>query len=316
LNIIIFVYEYFWVTIYTTEYIMRFISCTGEGCEFQSYGPIIGRIRYMFSLHSIIDLLAILPSYIALILSLGYWVRPGWLSNYPVGNLLPLRLLFLFRLLKAEKYMHGWKFLVRTINNQRYEHAVSFTLIVMFCLIAATLIYIIELLLYVEPETGKRGNPEFSSLLECFYWAVTTTAVGLGHILPETAFGKVLTCVCAFMAITLFQIPASLLTEGFINELSQRKERVERRNKINGKKPAVLVVNMAPDALQRGATKVAQILENENGRLPNIYEAEQNEETPSNKSEKESQYLCFVCPHCRIKSHLPLSINICPIDDR
>lgn len=177
--------EYFSVGVFTIEYLLILLTCTGRNCTYYRSSSIIGRICFVCSLSSVIDLLSIVSAYVSLVLFVHGWIK-GDRSMYAISminKLVSLRLLRILRLLKAEKYIHGIRFITITLQQLRMELLISFFLIFMFVMFSSALIYVVETTMYVDPDTGlRRPNPEFTSLPECIYWTLTTAAIELGPI--------------------------------------------------------------------------------------------------------------------------------------
>jgi voltage-gated potassium channel len=166
---------------------------------------ITGRLRYMSSTMAIIDLLAILPFYLAYL---------------PVDLIVirAIRLFRLFRLLKIARYLKALN-LIQAVVRERKE---QIYLSVMF--IAFLLIVISTLMFYVEHDAQPQV---FSSIPASMWWGIETlTTVGYGDMLPVTPFGRVLGGMIAVLGIGLFALPAGILSSGLTEHLQK-----------NGRKP-------------------------------------------------------------------------------
>ena len=191
-------FEIFSVTIFTVEYLLRVWSCTADP---KFAHPVTGRLRFMGTRLMLLDLVAILPSFV------------------PAG-FLDLRLLRLFRLtrffrvLKLGRYSESLRTLGRVLRAKRSELGVAASAALMLLLIASTLMYFAE----------NAAQPKaFSSIPASMWWAVTTlTTVGYGDVYPITPLGKVLASILAFSAIGLFALPAGILASGFGDEMRKR----------------------------------------------------------------------------------------------
>lgn len=86
--------EWIAVAIFTAEYFIRLIGA-GADAEFANGNAIQTRVRFLFSFYSIIDLLAIVPFYIA------YALPESFMNDYDEF----LRMLRILRLVKLDKYI-------------------------------------------------------------------------------------------------------------------------------------------------------------------------------------------------------------------
>ncbi len=193
------IFELFSVVVFTIEYLLRLWACSSEG-RFQR--PIVGRVKFIFSPVAIIDLLAIAPFYIPMILPI---------------DLRFFRAFRLFRLFKLIRYSTSMQTLVNVIRKSRGELLVVLFAVFILLIIASSLMY------YVERE----AQPEaFSSIPAAMWWGIITlTTVGYGDVYPTTIIGKFLTMLIALMGIGLFALPAGILGSGFVEEIQQRKKK-------------------------------------------------------------------------------------------
>ncbi len=192
--------DVFTLVVFTIEYLIRvWVSIEGESSEDRQ--PIMTRLRYMVTPMALVDLLAILPSYL---LFLGH-------------DLLILRALRLIRVFKLTRYSRSMD-LLSTVLRQEAETIMSamFVLIILI-VISATGIYIVE---------GDIQPKEFGSIPRALWWAtVTLTTVGYGDVVPITGLGRALGVVIVITGIGMAALPAGILASGFTSEISRRRER-------------------------------------------------------------------------------------------
>jgi voltage-gated potassium channel len=163
--------------------------------------------RYARSFFGVIDLLAILPTYLSLLL-------PG--SQYLLVVRL-LRILRIFRLLKLTRYISESGTMVRALNRSRRKILVFLMFMLVLITIFGSLMYLIE-----GPENG------FTSIPMSMYWAVVTVAtVGFGDIAPGTPLGRFVTSVLILIGYGIIAVPTGIYTA----ELAQglREERDNKR---------------------------------------------------------------------------------------
>ena len=194
------VFEIVSVAIFTAEYLVRIWACT----ENPAYAhPVMGRLRFAVQPLVLMDLVAIVPFYIPLLLT------------FDLRFVRSLRLLRVFRLVKITRYSESVE-IIGTVLRSR-SNALLSTLFVTFILLfmASVLMYLAE----------RDAQPDgFSSIPAAMWWGmVTLTTVGYGDLAPATALGRILGAVVALFGIGLFALPAGILGSAFVDELEARR---------------------------------------------------------------------------------------------
>ncbi|AKB18271.1 MULTISPECIES: ion transporter [unclassified Methanosarcina] len=184
--------EWVFTILFTVEYFLR-LGCVGRPS------------RYATSFFGIIDLLAILPTYLSLIL-------PG--SQYLLV-IRSLRLLRVFRVLKLAQYIGEADLLIRALRASRRK-------ITLFLFTVLTLVVILGSLMYVI-EGAESG---FTSIPRSIYWAIITlTTVGYGDIVPETNLGQALASVIMIIGYSIIAVPTGIVT----SEISYASRNIKGR---------------------------------------------------------------------------------------
>lgn len=201
-------FEYFSVFVFTIEYIIRLWACTAQ----PKYShPVWGRLRYMFSVEALIDLLAILPFYLPLFFDLDLRV------------IRMLRLFRLLRIFKLGRYSLAFAMIIKVIEKRREELMITLTLVLVLMILSSSLMYYIEH--EVQPEA-------FTSIPATMWWSVATlTTVGYGDVYPVTPLGKVLAALIAILGIGIFALPAGILAAGFESEISRKEKKRAKAKK-------------------------------------------------------------------------------------
>ena len=167
----------------------------------------VDRKRYITSFYGIVDLLATLPTYLALIL-------PG------AQHLLVIRIfrvLRIFRVFKLFKYMSEANILVRSIKSSRHKITVFLITVVTLVIVFGSLMYLVE-----GPENG------FTSLPQSIYWAiVTVTTVGYGDIVPHSPLGRAIAAMAMVTSYAIIAIPTGILSAELVQE-NQRQAGLKR----------------------------------------------------------------------------------------
>lgn len=190
------------VIIFSTEYILRVWSCTSD----EKYNhPFFGRIKYIFSFGALVDLFAVLPFYVPLII------------RYDLRFIRILRLIRFLRFLKIRRYVKASKVIGKVFFNKKEELILSLGITLVLIIIASSTMYFTE----------HDAQPDkFSSIPETMWWSVATlTTVGYGDVYPITVLGKTLTAVISILGIGLFALPAGILASGFSDEFKTIKKK-------------------------------------------------------------------------------------------
>ena len=172
--------EWFFTILFTIEYILRLVCVPSKP-------------RYVFSFFGIVDLLAILPTYVGIFI--------GGLVYLKVIRI--LRVLRVFRVLKLGNHLKQAKLLRDALYASREK-------ILVFLSFVLTLVVIIGALMYsIESPT----NEGFTSIPQSIYWAIVTlTTVGYGDISPQTPLGQMLAAVVMLMGYSIIAVPTGIVT--------------------------------------------------------------------------------------------------------
>ncbi|MCP4603378.1 MAG: ion transporter [Proteobacteria bacterium] len=171
--------EWFFTGLFTIEYIVR-LACAAN------------RFRYARSFYGVVDLLAIVPTYLSVLL-------PG--SRYMVV-IRVLRILRIFRVLKLAQYLSEMRLLREAILQSRRKIVVFLFVVMTLVVIFGSLMYLIE-----GPERG------FTSIPRSIYWAIVTlTTVGYGDISPQTGLGQFLSAVVMILGYAIIVVPTGFVT--------------------------------------------------------------------------------------------------------
>ncbi len=188
------------VGIFTIEYLMRIYACVEEPKFKHGF---LGRFNQARSTSTLIDLLAILPFFLEVLL----------------GSVLDLRFLRTFRLarlLKLTRYNDSTKILTTVIAREWPVISASAFIMILMVIMTASLGYVFE----------HEAQPEkFDNIPNSVYWAIITLAsVGYGDISPITPIGRFMTVVMSLLGIGIFAIPAALLASAFGDQLHKERE--------------------------------------------------------------------------------------------
>jgi len=176
---IFYILEWCFTILFTIEYILRLISVNSP-------------IAYAFSFFGIIDLLAIIPSYLS-VLSAG---------TQSLLVLRVLRLLRVFRIFKLSHFLNEMSFLGKAISASLRKISIFMLFVIMLVIIMGSIMYLVE--------DGENG---FTNIPDSIYWAIVTiTTVGYGDISPVTPLGKFVASIIMILGYSIIAVPTGIVT--------------------------------------------------------------------------------------------------------
>lgn len=148
--------------------------------------------RYALSFYGVIDLMALLPTYAALLMP----------EMHALIDVRVLRLLRVFRIFKLTAYLSEYQSLGRALKASRRKILVFLSAVLMIVLVMGTLMYVVE-----GPANG------FTSIPTSVYWAITTmTTVGFGDITPKTDLGRLIASAMMLLGWGTLAVPTGIVT--------------------------------------------------------------------------------------------------------
>ncbi|MEM6342311.1 MAG: ion transporter [Bacteroidota bacterium] len=185
--------EWIFTALFTVEYLLRIYSVQKPH-------------KYIFSFYGIVDLLAILPSFL----------QPFVAGSRYLVTIRTLRLLRIFRVLKLANYVVQGQVISRALRASRAK-------ITVFLIAVMTLVVIVGSIMYVI-EGGEESQGGFTSIPRSIYWAiVTVTTVGYGDIAPVSDLGQALSAVLMIMGYGIIAVPTGIVSV----ELTQAQKELE-----------------------------------------------------------------------------------------
>jgi len=176
--------EWTFTIIFTIEYILRIVIVR------KPWG-------YIRSFYGIIDLLSILPTYLAFFL----------VGAQTLMVLRILRLFRIFRLFKLGRYVSGGMQIAKALKSSREKIVVFIFVVLIIASITGTLMYLIE---------GASNG--FDSIPRGIYWAIVTmTTLGYGDITPSTTLGQVFTVILVLVGYGIIAVPTGIVAGGYTN---------------------------------------------------------------------------------------------------
>lgn len=171
--------EWAFTVVFTVEYVLRLL------CAPRPW-------RYATSFFGVVDLAALLPTYLSLFV-------PGGQALLSVRL---LRILRVFRVLKLAQHVQEARLIARALARARHKITVFLTAVLTLVVIIGALMYLVE-----GPENG------FTSIPLSMYWAIVTICtVGYGDIAPHTDFGRFIASVAMIVGYGIIAVPTGIVT--------------------------------------------------------------------------------------------------------
>jgi voltage-gated potassium channel len=194
-------FELISVILFSIEYLLRVWSSV-EDPEHKKETHTATRVKFMGSSMALIDLAAIAPFYLQILL-------PGMDLRF-------LRVLRMLRILKITRYSLAMNVLLRVLHKEREAFIAVFTILLMVLIMVSCGIYLVE----------SRVQPEaFGSIPDSMWWALATlTTVGFGDVTPITPLGKLFGALVMIIGIGIIALPAGILASSFSEILRRRQQ--------------------------------------------------------------------------------------------
>lgn len=188
---IIYTFEWIFTILFTIEYILRLISLKKP-------------LNFVFSLLGIIDLIALIPSYLSIFI-------PGAQALLAFRA---LRLLRVFRIFKLWEFLSEINFLTSAIKGSVRKISIFLLTVLTLTVILGSIMYLVE-----QKENG------FSNIPESIYWAIVTiTTVGYGDISPITPIGKFVASIVMLIGYAIIAVPTGIITHDIAVAAKNKKE--------------------------------------------------------------------------------------------
>ena len=217
------------VVFFTFEYVTRVV-----------FAP--SKLKFVSSIMGVIDLIALLPDYIELLVSV---IQPDLLIDETGMDFVSIfRIVRVLRIFRLIKHVPGLWILVYTLKASVGE------LVLLTCFMSVGILVFSSLIYFAD----TREN--FSSIPQAFWWAlITMTTVGYGDMYPTTVMGKMVGSICAMSGLLMigFSVPAlvnnfmlyykhvqfALQAEREARREKEEKEGEEEQTTSGGKGPAL-----------------------------------------------------------------------------
>ena len=179
------------IAIFTLEIVARVWLCTDDP-HGHYRNPVTGRLRYLLSPQTLIDIAAIVPFFLGVALDLRF-----------------------LRALRLTVYGAAVESLAAVFYNERRSLFGAFVVMMLLLIVASSLVYFVE----------RAAQPEaFASIPHAMWWGLATlTTVGYGDVTPITTLGRLFGGIVTILGVGMFALPAGILASGYARELRRRE---------------------------------------------------------------------------------------------
>lgn len=150
--------------------------------------------RYVFSFYGLVDLLSILPPYVAIV----------WPATKALSALRLLRALRVFRIFRLTEFLRGSSTILLALSRSRDKIVVFLSFITVMVVVLGSVMYAVE---------GRQPGTTFTDIPTSIYWAVVTlTTVGYGDVAPVTPVGKFISSIVMIIGYGVIAVPTGFIT--------------------------------------------------------------------------------------------------------
>ena len=183
---------------FSIEYILR-IWIAPEHIPYRHLRALAARRTYILSPQGIVDLLAVVPLWIALV---GF------------DDLRILIIVRILRVLKLARYSSGMRSLLEVLSSER--RALGGCLIILLCatLVSATTMHVVE---------GRVQPDKFGTIPDAMWWAIVTlSTIGYGDVVPSTALGRIVASGTIVAGLIMIALPVGIVATAFSEVIHRR----------------------------------------------------------------------------------------------
>jgi voltage-gated potassium channel len=190
--------EFLSLAVFTIEYGLR-LWVAVEHAPYRHLSPPKARLKFMASPLGMIDLLAILPFWLAFVLPID------------------LRVLLVFRMarfLKLARYSPAMRSLLDALYTERRPLFGCLVILIGSTLLAATAMHLLE---------GRVQPDQFGTIPDAMWWAIVTLGtIGYGDAVPMTLFGRFVASITIVVGLVMIALPVGIVATAFANQIHRR----------------------------------------------------------------------------------------------
>jgi voltage-gated potassium channel len=192
------VIEYFSLAVFTVEYVLRLWGAVEHGPH-QHLTPLRARLKYALSPGGLVDLVAVLPFWLALVLPADF------------------RFVLVFRMVrffKIARYSPAMRSLLDVLYRERRALFGCLIITLGAALVAAALMHLAE---------GKAQPDKLGTIPDALWWSIVTIGtIGYGDVVPVTVVGKLIATGTIFLGLILMALPIGIIATAFSEQIHRR----------------------------------------------------------------------------------------------
>lgn len=184
--------------IFTVEYALR-VWVAVDHAPYRQMTSGEARLHFILSPFGLIDLLAILPF---------------WLAFAAPADLRVVLIFRIIRFLKLARYSPGMRSLLAALYAERRALFGCLVILLGATLVAATVMHLVE----------RHAQPEkFGTIPDAMWWAIgTLSTIGYGDVVPITNPGKLVAAATVVTGLIMMALPIGIVATAFANEVHRR----------------------------------------------------------------------------------------------
>jgi len=190
--------EYFSLAVFTLEYCLRLWSAVEHGPH-QHLAPARARLKYALSSAGIVDLVAVLPFWFAIVLPADF------------------RFVLVFRMVrffKIARYSPAMRSLLDVLYRERRALFGCLVITLGTSLVAAALMHLAE---------GKVQPEKLGTIPDALWWSIVTVGtIGYGDVVPVTVLGKIIATGTIFLGLIMMALPIGIIATAFAEQIRRR----------------------------------------------------------------------------------------------
>uniref|UniRef100_A0A914M915 Uncharacterized protein n=1 Tax=Meloidogyne incognita TaxID=6306 RepID=A0A914M915_MELIC len=195
------------IAFFTIEYLLRLFAAPRK-------------LRFVLKPLNLVDLLAIMPFYLELMLTL-MGVDDKKLRDLRWAFLVVriLRVLRVIRIIKLGRFSSGLQTFGMTLQRSQKQLQMMTIVLLTGVVFFSTMIYFLE--------KDEKGSP-FTSIPAAYWWCIVTmTTVGYGDVVPATTMGKIIASAAIMSGVLVLALPITIIVDNFI-KVAQEEQQTEQ----------------------------------------------------------------------------------------
>ncbi len=190
--------EYFSLAVFTLEFALR-LWCAVEHGPHRGLSATRARFKYVISPAGIVDLIAVLPFWLALALPADF------------------RFVLVFRMVrffKIARYSPAMRSLLDVLYRERRALFGCVVITAGAALVAAAMMHLAE---------GKVQPDKLGTIPDAMWWAIVTLGtIGYGDVVPVTTLGKLIATATIFLGVIMIALPVGIIATAFSEQIHRR----------------------------------------------------------------------------------------------